>query len=870
MLKLVLSIGFLFSCSVLWAQSSSLRGLQRIDSLESVARQLSGEAKVDLLNSMALECASYDERRSNGFTLEALELSEKIGYSKGQALSLIYRALYEQSLGDQEKAGQFYFRGVNLARKAGIKNVEGYGLVKFANFLTIRGQTDSAMLLFNRAYEVLNSTDYQFELSILYKEWSKFYGVQGQREKQLELLNKSYALRKTINRPNLLADIYLQLADYHMEMQEYDRVEYFLQQANYINTLQVHSPDIKNSYKFRSAILQLRQSEYQEALTLLNEVKEYYQSNGLWYEYVATQYEIGYIFSEVGNYELSLSNAYDGLKIAETKGYTYEQAKLLWQLGWVYPYLKQYTLAREFASRSLSLSKKNYYRVLEGTNYNLLGVIFYDTKDYDSSFYYLKQALTIREIINDPLRIASTLNNLGYLMHAQGKYREAIAYQVQSLELETKSNNSIGIAWCNLALGKTYNMMKDFERAAIHLRLAEEMARKAHGVQALHDIYLEMADVAEKTKNTDRSLIYYKRHLQLKDSLYNSSLSNRMASLQVEYSLLQKNQQIELLNKDKELKDAELVVRDSRLRQQQLIILFGSVIFFMLLVASYLVYRNYVKVRSLNFAIQEKTEEIQAQSEELQLSNQTIARINEELESTVEERTRELKQAYKELDTFFYRSSHDFRRPLTTFMGLAEVAKVAVTDPYAITLFEKVNQTARSLDKMLLKLQSISDVGSSELIYKELYVDEVLTAVMNVFSEEIKERNIKVITELNILTPFLSYPALIKVIVENLIENSIVFSSNQSTIRICINSNEDGLTICVEDTGWGIEEKYLNQVFDMYFRAHERSKGNGLGLYIVKKIVQKLRGNIELTSIVNEGTQVSVFLPHQTKAVTAT
>ncbi|HRJ29200.1 MAG TPA: tetratricopeptide repeat protein [Cyclobacteriaceae bacterium] len=865
MRKLISCIVFLFFCNVLWAQSSLQNELHRMDSLESVASGLSGEAKVDLLNAMALECASFDERRSNVYTLEALALSQKVGYLKGQALSLIYRALYEQSLGDQVKAGHYYFQGVNLAHKAGTKNVEGYGLVKYANFLTIKGEMDSALVLFNRAYEVLNNTEYQFEFSVLYKEWSKYYGIQGERDKQLELLNKSYALRKIINRPNLLADIYLQLADYYLGILQYERAEYFLQQANYINTLQVHSPEIKNSYKFRSAILHIRQSAYQEALTLLNDVKEYYRANGLWYEYVVTQYEIAYIFSEVGNYELSLNNAYEGLKIAETKGYAYEQAKLLWQLGWVYPYLNQHTLAKEFASRSLSLSKRNNYRVLEATNYNLLGVIFYDTKVYDSSFFYLKQALALRETINDPLRIASTLNNLGYLMHALGKYREAIAYQLQSLAIETRNNNSIGIAWCNLALAKTYKASKDFQRADAHLRVAEQMAQKVQGAQALHDIYLEIADLAEQTGNRERSLTYYKRHLQFKDSLYNNSLSNRIASLQVEYSLQQKNQEIELLNKEKELKESELFVRDSKLRQQRLIILFGSVFFLMLLAISYLLYRNYLKVKSLNYAIQEKNEEIQAQSEELQLSNQTIARINEELESAVEERTRELKQAYKELDTFFYRSSHDFRRPLTTFMGLAEVAKVAVTDPYAITLFEKVNQTARSLDKMLLKLQSVSDVGSSELIFKELYLDEILTSVKNIFSEEMRERNINMITEFTTLQPFLTYPALIKVILENLVENSITFSSDHSTIRIVANTNEKGLHVRVEDEGWGIEEKYLNLVFDMYFRAHERSKGNGLGLYIVKKIVQKLKGTVELNSVLNKGTQVLIFLPHPAK-----
>ena len=84
-----------------------------------------------------------------------------------------------------------------------------------------------------------------------------------------------------------------------------------------------------------------------------------------------------------------------------------------------------------------------------------------------------------------------------------------------------------------------------------------------------------------------------------------------------------------------------------------------------------------------------------------------ILGINDELEQKVEARSVELKNAHKELDIFFYRSSHDFRRPLTTFIGLAEVAKIAVKDETALNLFEKVRENSLALDKMLRKLQSM-------------------------------------------------------------------------------------------------------------------------------------------------------------------
>jgi len=67
----------------------------------------------------------------------------------------------------------------------------------------------------------------------------------------------------------------------------------------------------------------------------------------------------------------------------------------------------------------------------------------------------------------------------------------------------------------------------------------------------------------------------------------------------------------------------------------------------------------------------------------------------------------------------------------------------------------------------------------------------------------------------------------------------------------------------VNDNGLGIEPEYIERVFEMYFRASEYSKGNGLGLYIVKKTVQKLNGRIELQSEPGKGTTVCVFFPQR-------
>ena len=262
-----------------------------------------------------------------------------------------------------------------------------------------------------------------------------------------------------------------------------------------------------------------------------------------------------------------------------------------------------------------------------------------------------------------------------------------------------------------------------------------------------------------------------------------------------------------------------------------------------------------------NEELSAQNEQIVQQANELQKTQEKLNKVNFNLEETVEHRTEELRQAYQELDTFFYRSSHDFRRPLTTFMGLAEVAKISLKDPLALDLFEKVNDTARNLDKMIHKLHSISDLSSQHMAFKEIDLKSLAESVLGNYSEEIGNRNIRTTIEVHEKS-IVTYPALLKIILENLIENAILFNQEQDPLIIVkseVRGNE--LQIKIEDNGQGISREYHDRIFEMYFRACPNSKGNGLGLYIAQKAVRKLGGLISFTSIVDQGSVFVVTIP---------
>src|SRR5258706_749418 len=332
------------------------------------------------------------------------------------------------------------------------------------------------------------------------------------------------------------------------------------------------------------------------------------------------------------------------------------------------------------------------------------------------------------------------------------------------------------------------------------------------------------------------------------------------------YQVEKKEQEITQLDQQKKVQEKELVSHRTLASQQRFIITLSLVTIVLLLVAGIVVYRYSLEkskdnksLQKLNCEVNEQKVEIQAQSKELVEASETIANINKELELKIESRTSELKQAYKELDTFFYRASHDFRRPITTFMGLAGVAKVTVKDPISLELFEKVNETASSLDKMLYKLQSISDVGSQQMVFNEVFLKELTEEVLDGFNKMIKQKKIAVKLDMQEQTPLVSYPAMVKIIIENLVENAIHFAGIESPfINIKAIVKAETATIEVEDNGQGIMDEYQSRIFEMYFRANEHSKGNGLGLYIAKKAVEKLSGQIHFKTRHGVGTLFKV------------
>lgn len=255
---------------------------------------------------------------------------------------------------------------------------------------------------------------------------------------------------------------------------------------------------------------------------------------------------------------------------------------------------------------------------------------------------------------------------------------------------------------------------------------------------------------------------------------------------------------------------------------------------------------------------------LRKQKKQLEEANAEIKRMNENLEILVYVRTKLLAEAHKELDTFLYRASHDLRSPVCSIIGLCNIAGSLLPSGESKELIDRVVTTTESMDKLLKKLSLISEINQPS-DFSEIRLLDVFLGIEHRFKAFIKENEVQFLIDCPSDIAINSYPNLINAIVTNVVENALYYSvmkhRSRPLVEISATVEENRLVITIFDNGIGIDSNVQPRIFDMFYKGNTRSKGNGLGLYIVNKSLQALEGEIRLESVPNEYSRFMMYLP---------
>jgi signal transduction histidine kinase len=239
--------------------------------------------------------------------------------------------------------------------------------------------------------------------------------------------------------------------------------------------------------------------------------------------------------------------------------------------------------------------------------------------------------------------------------------------------------------------------------------------------------------------------------------------------------------------------------------------------------------------------------------------------INYYNDMQLNESNRLLMKANHELDRFVYSTSHDLRAPLTSVMGLINIAEQANNPQESRMYFSMMRSRLESLDKFIKDITDYSRNNRMHIGKENVNLTSLINEVWESVEYSPGAENIRFQMEVPDGMEVFTDRNRLSIILSNLISNAIRYhdqGKQERYIRLRVSLNGYGFYIKVEDNGQGISPEYHNKVFDMFYRANEQSKGSGLGLYIVKETLHKLSGSIHLESSPGVGSTFTIRLPY--------
>jgi len=251
---------------------------------------------------------------------------------------------------------------------------------------------------------------------------------------------------------------------------------------------------------------------------------------------------------------------------------------------------------------------------------------------------------------------------------------------------------------------------------------------------------------------------------------------------------------------------------------------------------------------------------------------------HKELERRVSERTQELERLNEELkrlnkmkSDFISAVSHELRTPLTSIKGYASIlmtGKLGDVLPAQKERLEKIDKHSNNLVHLINNLLDIARIesGKVQMDMKDVPIKEMLDSIVDIIAPQVKEKNISL--KINSRVKFDRVKvdqSQIERVFLNLLSNAVKFTPEKGRVTIDVQEKDDHVQFSIEDTGIGIPSQDTPKVFQEFFRADnaldQKIKGSGLGLSLVKKIVEAHKGKVWFESKLGKGTRFTFTLP---------
>lgn len=255
-----------------------------------------------------------------------------------------------------------------------------------------------------------------------------------------------------------------------------------------------------------------------------------------------------------------------------------------------------------------------------------------------------------------------------------------------------------------------------------------------------------------------------------------------------------------------------------------------------------------------------------------QTNDQLLIEISDrmEAEEALKVYAAELERSNHELQNFAYVVSHDLQEPLrkiTSFGARVQERYEDIIDERGMSYLERMNSAAERMQQLINDLLSLSRVSTHQAPFELVELNQIMAEVLSDLEIRVEETAASVIVDS--LPEIEGDPTQLRQLLQNLVGNALKFVREdvppvvQVTSELFVKNGRNYVRLCIVDNGIGIEAQYLDRIFEVFERLHNKTEyeGSGVGLTICRKIVNRHQGKIKVESQLNQGTTFIITLP---------
>lgn len=556
-------------------------------------------------------------------------------------------------------------------------------------------------------------------------------------------------------------------------------------------------------------------------------------------------------FTLRANYDRALEFHFQNLVLREETGDHVSIRESLNNIGVVYFKLRNYQKALEYYLLAIDHDNKDVNSSFRDQLLINTALCYNQLHNFKEARRLIFEGLKYCEASCSDMTVLHGEFGLGVSYYGEGRIDQAKDHFLRSYSIATKTNDLRFQAENLVYLAHIYAKKGMYDSTLATLALTEQIAA-SHGYnELLIESYREYADTYSALDDYRNASLYQQKYITLKDSIYSGELIDRIAKITTNF---QERDNLKTIAAKEE----------TIARQRSLNVAIG-IIAILACALIFVLYRSIKINRRVNAALSDAKATIEDQNRQLRSSN---VMLNEELRQRnldLQKANDSLQRVNEELDNFIYKTSHDIRGPLASLKGMCNVALMDVKDPVALNYLEKLDITAEKLNTILTRLLIVNQINNSSLSHDRIDFEAIVDDILTLERKKGIPNRVRITREICPQTVFQADTQLVRIILENLIDNAIKFYNDSDRVEpfvhIRIGGNNQNVSIHVIDNGIGISEVHPDKIFQMFSRASERSETGGIGLYITKTAAEKLGGNVNLKTTPEGYTEFFVTLP---------